>query len=136
MLLLTRLHGWNHAQISNVTFDTVQQEPSPSSCPAPVSKSCPPPAGSYGVPLFVGGNSDSCFATGGITFDACSVIDPLNRSFILFENVAGKCATTPSGQWALAQIHGAFTVRNGYGCQHSAPANGTDVEIHVNCLET
>ena len=147
-------------KFAGVTFDTVQKE-SPADCrtftsnppllvaygytlteclwllaAAPVGKNCPPPAGSYGVPIFIGGNSDSCFPTGGISFDDCTVIDPLNRTFILLQNAAGKCPATPSGQWALADIHGSFTVKNPFGCQHQSPANATAVDFAVNCVQT
>jgi hypothetical protein len=67
-------------------------------------------------------------------FKACTIIDPLNRSFIELENVAQKCPNTRSGQWAISHIDGAFTVHNGYGCQYGAPANATDVNIDVDCI--
>ena len=122
--------------LSNVSFDNVQRQKKGAHCPAPVSKSCPPPGGSYAVPLEIGGNSNSCFETGGIRLANCSVVDSWDRPFIELNNIAGKCAKTKSGEWGLANITGALEVTNRFGCRYSEPANGSDIALTVDCVNS
>lgn len=119
--------------VENVHFDNVQRQVEGKRCPAPVSSSCPPPAGSYAVPIEVGGNSDSCFETGGIRFANCSVADAYDRPFLVMDNVAGKCAKTTSGEWGVANISGTFAVSNPFGCKYSKPTNETNIALTVDC---
>jgi hypothetical protein len=122
--------------LSDVKFENVQRQPAGTHCPAPVSKSCPPPGGSYAVPIEVGGNSNSCFETGGIRFANCSVVDSYDRSFITMNNIAGLCPKTKSGNWALANITGGITVTNEFGCRYSKPPNGSDIALKVDCTNS
>ena len=92
-----------------------------------------PPPGSYGSPLYVGGNSDSCFMTGGIIFTNCSVTDSFDRPFFTMDNSAGECPKTKSGEYGLANITAAFSVTNPFGCKLGKTANGTDIDISVAC---
>ena len=121
--------------VSEVRFENVQRQPAGANCPAPVSKSCPPPPGSYAAPIEIGGNSHSCFETGGIRFVSCSVVDSYDRPFVTMDNHAGQCAKTKSGEWGLVNISGEFKITNEFGCRYSKSTNESGIALTVDCVK-